>query len=182
MATALKGPFTARQSERICGTCPQRRCSPKGGIEGALVKVKGAVVQVSVHPDAGAALARITGPGQRPRALAVDEHSPKTADGAHPAYPPESRADAAGLAIEWPDAELANTSVKGVVAALHCARQGQPNSVMRETGKFIHLRPRGMALLGFGAGAKITAVGTLRMTALGTRLLEAHQVNRIALE
>ena len=81
-----------RQSERIRSTCQQRLFSPKGGIEGALVKVEGAVARVSVHPDAGAALARITGAGQRLRVLAVAEHSPKTADGTHPVYPPESRA------------------------------------------------------------------------------------------
>ena len=172
----------AKQSELISGTCQQLLFSPKGGIEGALVKVKGAVVQVSMRPDAGAALAQITGPGKRLRVLAVADHSPKTADGAHPVYQLEALADAAGQAIEWPDADAANSSVKGVVAALHYARHGQPNGVVLETGEFIHLRPHGMALLGLGVGAKVNAVGTLRMTVLGTRLLEAHQVNRIAIE
>ena len=171
-----------KQSELISGTCQQLLFSPKGGIEGALVKVKGAVVQVSMHPDTGAALARRIGPGKRLRVLAVADHSPKTSDAAHPVYQLEALADAAGQAIEWPDTDPTNSSVKGVVASLHYARHGQPNGVVLETGEFIHLRPHGMALLGLGVGAKVTAVGALRMTVLGTPLLEAHQVNRIAID
>lgn len=171
-----------KQSELISGTCQQLLFSPKGGIEGALVKVKGAVVQVSMHPDTGAALARSIGPGKRLRVLAVADHSPKTSDGAHPVYQLEALADAAGQAIEWPDTDPTNSSVKGVVASLHYARHGQPNGVVLETGEFIHLRPHGMALLGLGVGAKVHALGTLRMTVLGTRLLEAHQVNRIPID
>ena len=43
----LKGPMT-KHSEFIHGTCQQLLFSPKGGVEGALVKVRGSVVQVSV--------------------------------------------------------------------------------------------------------------------------------------
>ena len=171
----------AKPSELISGTCQQLLFSPKGGIEGALVKVKGQIVQISVTPDLGAALARATGPAKRLRVLAVPDHSPKTADGAHPVYKFESLADAAGQAIEWPEFDAADTTIKGVVAALHYARHGEPNGVVLETGEFIHLRPHGMALVGLGVGSKISAVGEVRMTILGTRMLQAHQVNRIAL-
>ena len=116
-----------------------------------------------------------------PGVLAVPDHSPKTADGSHPVYKFESLADAAGQAIEWPEFDAADTTIKGVVAALHYARHGEPNGVVLETGEFIHLRPHGMALVGLGVGSKISAVGVERMTVLGTRMLEAHQVNRIAL-
>jgi len=171
----------AKPSEVISGTCQQLLFSPKGGIEGALVKVKGKTVQISVTPDLGAALARVTGPARRLRVLAVADHSQKTADGAHPVYKLESLADAAGQAIEWPEFDSADTTIKGVVAALHFARHGEPNGVVLETGEFIHLRPHGMALVGLGIGSKIIAVGKQRMTILGTRMLEAQQVNRIAL-
>lgn len=50
-----------------------------------------------------------------------------------------------------------------------------------ESGEFIHLRPDGMAQAGLGIGSKITAVGKVRMTLLGTPMLEAHRVNRIDL-
>ena len=74
------------------------------------------------------------------------------------------------------------TTIKGVVAALHFARHGQPNGVVLKSGEFIHLRPPGMAMLGLAPGAKVNAAGSLRMTCLGTRLLEAREVNGIALD
>jgi len=171
----------ANPSEFITGTCLQLLFSPKGGIEGVLLKVKGEVLQVSLNPDAGALFARVTGPGKRLRLLAAADHSPKTTDGAHPVYQFESFADANGQAIESADTDPANTTIKGVVAALHFARHGQPNGVVLETGEFIHMRPHGMALAGLGVGARVSAVGAVRMTVLGTRMLEAHQVNRIDL-
>ena len=50
-----------------------------------------------------------------------------------------------------------------------------------ETGEFIHMRPHGMAQVGLGVGTKVSAVGDVRMTVPGTRLLEAREVNRIEL-
>ena len=173
----------AKPSEFITGTCLQLLFSPKGGIEGVLLKVRGAVLQVRLNPEAGALFARVTGPGKRLRLRlrAVPDHSPKTADGAHPVYQFESLADANGQAIESADTDPPSTTIKGVVAALHFARHGQPNGVVLETGEFIHMRPHGMALAGLGVGARVSAVGAVRMTVLGTRMLEAHQVNRIDL-
>ena len=168
-------------SEFISGSCQQLLFSPKGGIEGVLIKAKGRTLQVSMTADAGAVFARATGPGKRLRVLAVPDHSPKTRDGAHPVYEFESLVDAAGHAIESRD-DVQHTTIKGVVAALHYARHGQPNGVVLESGEFIHLRPHGMAQLGLGVGAKIQALGAVRMTVLGTRLLEAREVNRISLD
>ena len=168
-------------SELISGTCQQLLFSPKGGIEGVLIKAKGKVLQVSLHPDRGGAFANSIMPGKRLRVRATLDHSPKTQDGSHPVYQFESFADAAGHAIESTDADPANTTIKGVVATLHYARHGQPNGVLLESGEFIHLRPRGMEQTGLDVGAKVNAVGEVRMTVLGTRLLEARQVNRIDL-
>ena len=58
---------------------------------------------------------------------------------------------------------------------------GEPNGMILESGESIHLRPHGMTAAGLDIGSKVTAVGDLRMTALGTRMLEAHRVNRIDL-
>ena len=171
----------AKTTEFIHGTCQQLLFSPKGGIEGALVKMQGSVVQVSVRPDQGAALMQLTGPGRRLRVLAVADHSPKTAAGAHPVFKFESFADVAGQAIDGPEADPGQSTIKGVVASWHYARHGEPNGVILETGEFIHLRPHGMAAAGLDIGSRVNAVGELRMTVLGTRMLEAHRVNRIDL-
>lgn len=50
-----------------------------------------------------------------------------------------------------------------------------------DTGEFIHLRPHGMVVAGLGIGSKVNAIGELRMTVLGTRILEARRVNRVDL-
>jgi hypothetical protein len=171
----------AKESEFISGICQQLLFHPKGGIEGALVKIKGAVVQVTVPPASAAALAQATGPGKRLRVLAVADTSAKTADADHPVYQFESFADATGQAIQLAAVEPDNTTIKGTVAAVHFARHGQANGVILESGEFIHLRPHGMLQAGLVIGAKVNALGTVRMTVLGTRMLEARQVNRIEL-
>ena len=48
-----------------------------------------------------------------------------------------------------------------------------------ETGEFIHLRSHGVTQAGPGVQAK--AVDEVRMTLSGTRLPEAHPVNRLGL-
>ena len=171
-----------KQSELIAGTCQQLLFSPKGGVEGALLKVQGKVVQVSMQPEVGVSLAHAAGPGKRVRVLGLADNSPKTADGAHPVFLFESFSDPSGAAIEMPGDDPKHTTIKGVVAALHFARHGEPNGVVLEGGEFIHLRPRGMAQVGLGVGAQVTAVGEVRRTVLGTRMLEARQVNRMVLE
>ena len=171
----------AKTPDFINSVCRQWLFSPKGGIEGALLTVKGSLVQLSVAPDIGAVLARTSGPGKRLRVLALIDHSPKTADSAHRVYQFVSFADAAGQPIDPPGADPAHARINGVVAAVHYARHGQPNGVVLASGEFIHLRPHGMAQAGLGVGARVAAVGERRLTVLGTPMLEAYQVNRIAL-
>jgi hypothetical protein len=55
----------AQQTELLSGTCQQLLFSPKGGIEGLLLTVKGKTVQVSMPPDIGVAMARKVAPGKR---------------------------------------------------------------------------------------------------------------------
>jgi hypothetical protein len=171
----------AARPEFIHGTCQYLLFNPKGGIEGALLRMKGSVVQVTVPPDQGATLMRVTGPRRQLRVLAVPDTSPKAAGGAHPVFRFASFADVSGRAIDMPDPAHGQATVKGIVAAWHFARHGEPNGVFLETGEFIHLRPHGMALAGLDIGSRVDAVGELRVTALGTRMLEAHRVNRIDL-
>jgi hypothetical protein len=171
----------SKHSEFIHGTCQQWLFSPKGDIEGALVRAKGVLIQVSVAPGDAATLRAATGPGRRLRILALPDHSPKAAKGAHPVYGFESCADAAGQPVEKPAPDPDQSTIKGVVAAWHYTRHGEPNGVVLETGEFIHLRPRGVVAAGLDIGSKLSATGRVRLTVLGTRLLEAHRVNRIDL-
>jgi hypothetical protein len=107
-------------------------------------------VQVSVPLDKSAALAQVTGCSRQLRVLAVPDHSPKTAKGAHPVFKFESFADVAGQAIKAPDGEPGETTIKGVVQSWQFARQGEPNGVILEAGEFSHLRPHGLVAAGLG--------------------------------
>ena len=73
------------------------------------------------------------------------------------------------------------TLLRNTHQAWHFARHGEPNGVILGTGEFIHLRPHGMVAAGLDVGSKVNAVGELRMTVLGTRMLEARRVNRVDL-
>ena len=169
-------------AELLVGTCQYLLFSPKGSVEGILMTTQGRTVQVSTSAEIGAAMARKTGPGKRLRLFAIADHSPKTAEGDHPVYQFESLAGADGLALEWPVGDEGATSMKGVVARIHYAKHGQPNGVVLDSGEFIHLRPHGMAAIGLGVGAKVSATGEMRMTVLGTRMLEARHANGYDIE
>lgn len=168
-------------TELLSGAFRQFLFSPKGGIEGVLLSVNRKTIQVSMSPKDGAVLSRICAAGKRLRVLATRDHSPKTAGSAHPVYEFESLADASGEPIKSSDADAGHETVKGVVAALHFARHGQPNGVVLGNGEFIHLRPDGMTETGLRVGSKVSAVGRPGVTVFNTLWLDAHQVNGIDL-
>jgi hypothetical protein len=168
-------------SEFIHGPCQQMLFSPKGAIEGVLVKMKSHLVQVSVPHAVGEVLTQLTGPGKPLHLLAHRDSSPKSAGGAHPVYEFLSFADVAGEPIKTPHTEPSETTIEGVVQTWHFARHGEANGVMLESGEFIHLKPKGMAAAGLDIGSKVLAIGRVGMTALGTRMLEARRVNNLDL-
>jgi len=169
----------AKKPELLTGTCERLLFSPKGSIEGLLLKSKTQTVQVSLPPHVGDSLATKATPGKRMHLLATPDHSPKAANAAHLVYQFEALADAAGNARETADGM---STLKGVVASIHYAKHGEPNGVILETGEFVHLRPHGMRATELEVGSKVNATGTTRMTVLGTILLEANRVNQVEIE
>ena len=176
-----KYTMSNKDSEFINGNCTMMLFSPKGSIEGAMVMHRRKVVQVTVRPDMAESFARDAVPGKRLRLLAVPDHSPKTKNSPHPVYRVEAMATAAGKPIEVADVGVGHVLVKGTVESVHFARHGQPNGVILKSGEFIHLGPMGMERTGLTSGSAVTATGEMRTTRLGTRLLDAHRVNRIKL-
>jgi hypothetical protein len=168
-------------SEFINGICTMVLFSPKGSIEGAMVRHSRKLVQVTVRADLAEALARAAVPGKRLRVLASPDRSPKTKHSLHPVFQVEAMANAAGEAIKLPELAPGHVLINGIVSAVHFARHGEPNGVILENGDFIHLGPPGMEKAGLTHGSAVNAVGELRTTRLGTRLLDAHRVNRIHL-
>ena len=168
--------------ELLSGTCQDLLFSPKGGIEGVLLEVDGKTVQISMPPHLGSAMAQKTSAGKRLRVLARADRSPKTSAADHPVYEFETLADSAGQAIEWPGDGDGLVAMKGKVARIHYAKHGEPNGVVLDSGEFVHLRPHGMEAIGLKVGSKVDARGELRMTILGTRMLEARHANGYDIE
>ena len=169
------------KTELLSGTCQDFLFSPKGGIEGLLLKANGKFVQISMPPHLGLAMSQKTGSGKRLRLLATADHSPKTSAAAHPVYAFDALANSAGQALDWPTEET-SAAMKGTVARIHYAKHGEPNGVVLESGEFIHLRPHGMSAIGLEIGSTVAAKGELRITVLGTRMLEAHHANGYDIE
>jgi hypothetical protein len=160
------------------GDLHQLLFSPKGGIEGLLLKVRQQIVQVSI-PDGEAdsrMLHRVI--GTRIELQAFCDHSPKAKKSTHPLFRLTSLSKLAGKKVRSTHDE----ALRGTVVAVHFAKHGEPNGVVLESGEFIHTRPAGMKLLNLGVGMDVTARGRLRTTALGTLWMEAREVNRTLLE
>jgi hypothetical protein len=158
--------------ETLNGQLQQLLFSPKGGIEGLLIKVGSKSIQVSMDPATADARALAGAVGEPIEAQGSADHSPKTKDSVHPVYELEFITKIGGKAVH---------PISGVVARIHYAKHGEPNGVILESGEFIHTRPLGMKKLKLEVGAKVVARGETRMTVLGTPLIEAHEVNRVVL-
>jgi preprotein translocase subunit YajC len=166
------------KAETLSGELQQVLFSPKGGIEGLLMKVGSTSIQVSMDPATVDAHVLADAIGKRIEAEGSPDHSPKTKDGMHPVYKLNAITKIGGKALK-PNG--ARHPVSGVVASVHYAKHGEPNGVILESGEFIHTRPLGMEKLKLEVGSKVVANGGIRMTVLGTPLIEAHEVNRVTL-
>jgi hypothetical protein len=166
--------------ETLNGSLQQLLFSPKGGIEGLLLTVGSDSVQVSMAQGAadGRVLAKAVG---KPIQLTASaDHSPKSqAAAVHEVYKLKRITRIAGRGFK---SSGDPRPISGRVAAVHYAKHGEPNGVMLESGEFIHTRPPGMKKLKLGVGAKVVAHGELRMTVLGTPLVEAGKVNGVTLD
>jgi hypothetical protein len=167
------------KSEHLCGLLQQLLFSPKGGIEGMMLRVDSRIVQVSMRHDEADAKTLQQAVGQPIELKASVDDSPKARGGTHAVYQLRAIKMLDGKSVPPKGAAHA---ISGVVASIHYAKHGEPNGVVLESGEFIHTRPPGMKKLKLELGAKVTAKGELRMTILGTPLMEAHQINRVTLE
>jgi hypothetical protein len=164
--------------ENLSGHVQQLLFSPKGGIEGLLLRVGSKSVQVSMKPGTADAHVLSDAVGEAIQVKASADHSPKSKNSAHPVYQLDSISKLAGKAFK----SSGEKPIRGIVAHIHYAKHGEPNGVILESGEFIHTRPPGMKKLKLEVGSKVVAHGEARMTVLGTVLIEANEVNRLKLE
>jgi hypothetical protein len=162
----------------LSGTLPHLLFSPKGGIEGLLLKGGAKSIQLAIEQRAADAAVFAEAVGKRINARASADHSPKTRKGAHPVYKLDVITKIAGKAVKF---DCNPRPITGVVAAIHYAKHGEPNGVILKSGEFVHTRPPGMKKLKLGVGSKVVAQGARRMTVLGTPLVEADEINGVTL-
>jgi hypothetical protein len=168
-----------KTADRLSGTLTQVLLSPKGGIEGLLLSIRGKQVQISTAPGAVDEYADVLVAGVRVVAMAIADHSPKTKGGNHPVFKVKQLTRIGRKVLRESTHGAGPMVLKGVVAALHYARHGEPNGVVLDSGDVVHLRPHGMKKSGLKIGANVVANGERRMTVLGTTLLEAREINRV---
>lgn len=166
-------------TQTLSGELQQLLFSPKGAIEGLLMKVDTKSIQVSMEPATAVARTLVEALGKPIEVQGSEDHSPKTKHSAHPVYTLSAITRIAGRAFKF---NGDSSAINGVVASIHYARHGEPNGVILESGEFIHTRPRGMKKLKLRVGSKVSVHGEVRTTVLGTPLIEAREVNRVTLD
>jgi len=178
----VKDEYMPRElkTQALMGSLQQLLFSPKGGIEGLLLSTDEGLVQISMKPDTVPVKALGAAVGEAIRVLARLDRSPKAAQGVHPVYVLEAITHLAGKPLREAG-KGQGAATRGVVAAIHFAKHGEPNGVILETGEFVHTRPPAMKKLKLRVGSKIVAKGERRATVLGSTLIEAREVNRVTI-
>jgi hypothetical protein len=144
---------------RVRGKLLAFNVSPKGHIEGALIKTVDGTAQVNFPKHKAEALARTMAVGSDVDLKAELE----TEEFDHPVY---VASETGG------EAEL-----KGKVVRLNYALHGEANGFHLDDGTFVHLKPEGAKRWGVSVGDSVTAAG-LRRLGVASAVLEARTVAR----
>lgn len=157
--------------------------SPKGDVDGVLLREGERTVQVNIPPHLGIAIALTVPAGQSVEATVGPEpERHKHPDGAHAVYRLVAlKAQGGRTFTAAGPAPEKTVRVEGVVSRLNYAKHGEANGVVLEGGDFLHLKPDGMKRVGVGVGQTIRAEGRARLTPLGIRAIEVDVVNGVPL-
>ena len=156
---------------------------PKGGIEGALLRVGSRQLQLVLDKDDHASAAYLAGlaPDATVAALAAELPPSKKGPAAHPLYQLHKLP---GMGRRGTKAATAGSgrTYSGKVVRLNYARHGEANGVVLDSGDFIHTRPEGMRKLALKPGSKVEAEGEARpLLHGGGQVVEASRVNGVAM-
>jgi hypothetical protein len=157
--------------------------SPKGDIEGALLREGDRTIQVNIPPHLGIAIALAVPIGQSVETTVEPEPElRKPLEGDHLVYRLVDLKAADGRVFALPDrGPEKSLTVEGIVDRLNYSKHGEANGVVLESGDFLHLKPDGMKRLGPGVGQRIRVEGRARLTPLGTRAIEVDVANGVLL-
>jgi hypothetical protein len=154
--------------------------APRGEVEGLLLDVDGATVQVNFPRDRADAAAQLVG-----REVAIDV-GPEPAASRHPQgdHPVHQflelreGGDAVRIGLEAHDGREP-IAVRGTIARLNYAKHGEPNGVVLDSGDFIHLKPEGMKQVGLRVGQEVEVKGRGAIPAPRAAAVEADVVNGV---
>ena len=160
---------------RLRGSFRQPLFSPRGRLEGLLLDIGQQTAQVVLQPEQVPAALSQAEVGQF---LSLEAVAVEPADGAitHPIYE-----FLALIAIDGKPAETAPAVLRGRVAGINYARQGQADGVMLDTGDFVHLGVDGFRVAELSTGDEVIATGYPQRMAGGGHFLEARRINGIPL-
>jgi hypothetical protein len=153
--------------------------SPKGGIEGMLINVKGDVVQLTIDKEAEQ-LSNLCA-DFRPGQMLVVDTAPSTpshkGDAAHSVLMLKHVSKIDGRTLENQHGS-APQKFHGKVERVHYARHGEANGVVLDSGDFIHLKPDGFKAARVSIGDIVEARGPAKRLVTGSGfVVEAQEIN-----
>lgn len=165
----------------LSGSISQLIYSPKGGIEGVLLRTDKEEVQLVLDKEDTGTSARLSALGYGAALKAQVQPEPPSEKGpsVHPLYRLLALETGGGKTLE-PHATAG--AFTGKVARFNYARHGEANGVVLDTGDFIHTRPGGMRQLGLKIGSKVSAQGQAQPLLYSAGMVvEADTVNGVAI-
>ncbi len=151
--------------------------SPKGDIEGVLIRTDGVPTQFVTDPHDPAAVDQLAclRAGQQLVIEGIAAEPSAKGEPAHFVYAFERLASVDGHA---PEAPPRHAETAGTVVRFNYAKHGAANGVVLHNGDFVHTKPDGFDRLALKIGDKVTAEGDARSLADGRgRVIEARRVN-----
>ena len=141
--------------------------SPKGTLEGLLMKIDGGVIQINFRQEFATEISSVAVEGKE---LRVDVE-PEEAHG-HPNHPVFRLLSLGGN----------NAPFAGKVKRLNYALHGEVNGAILDSGDFLHVKPHGAAALDLKPGTNVKGTGSSKPMFNGNRVIEATEVNGIQME
>jgi hypothetical protein len=149
------------------GTIEALNMSPKGHYEGLLLRTGKRLIQIN-FPKHQSDLAATLKAGDE-IAAEVEAEEPH-GEREHPVFRLIHLENSAG------------NTFSGRIVRLNYALHGEVNGGILDSGDFLHLKPEGARALGIELGMKVEGSGARKPTADGHFVIEAEEVNGIAIE
>ena len=163
---------------KLNGTFLQVVYSPKGGVEGFLLRISGQPMQVVVdkHDEKTAHLVTGLVAGQAIIVSTQDMPPSDKGDGEHPVRAFQKLVSVDGALP--PKAAAKGAGYSGKIVRFNYAKHGTPNGYVLDSGDFIHVKPDGFIKLKLSVGDSVDADGDAHFLATGNGwAVEAASVN-----